>query len=333
MNRVSPTFMPVRLRNQRLAGTRFRTAAEVVGWFGAVQAQDYGAAKWALALRTKGAGETDVERACASGAIVRTHVLRPTWHFVLPEDLRWMLALTAPRIKRAMAYYDRKLGLDGRTVARSNDAMAKALSGGRQLTRAELAAVVDEGDGQRMGHLLMHAELDAVICSGPRRAKQLTHALVTERCPPAPSIQRDEALQRLAVRYFQSHGPARLHDFAWWSGLTLAEARRAVEIARLGSRGDFWSVSWTPARPSGPVVHLLPSFDEFLVAYKERRELSPTVLLNGKAIGNWRRTLAKDCVAVETRLSVNLDGAGKRALKAAIDRFATYLGLSAVADW
>ena len=313
MSRVSPNFMLVRLRNQRLAGAKAASAAEVVGWFGAVQAQDYGGAKWALALRTKNARESDVETAFASGAIIRTHVLRPTWHFVLPADLRWMLALTAPRVRQAMAFHDSYYGIDDRTVSRAQAALAKALAGSRHRTRSELAEIVG-ATGQKLAGILIRAELDALVCSGPRRGKQFTYALVSDRCPPAPRLDRDEALGRLAERYFRSHGPALAQDFAWWSGLTVADARHAIGVAGLESRGGYWSGSWSAAASRGPIAHLLPSFDEFLVAYRvrETRELSQRVLLNGRIVGSW------------TRLSARLNRAEKQALAAAIARRSRY---------
>ena len=275
MSRVSPDLQRIRLRNQRLAGPRFRTPAEVVGWFGAVQAQEYAAARWAVALRTRSATEIDVERAFDAGEILRTHVLRPTWHFVLPEDLRWMQALTAPRVRQAMAFHDRYYG-----VRTANGALAKALANRRYLTRSELEAVL-RASGQKLAGILIRAEIDAVICSGPRRGKQFTYAPVDERCPPASPLSRDEALGRLAITYFRGHGPALPQDFAWWSGLTVADARRAIEIAGLEPRDRYYSGSWSAA--AGTSAVLLPNFDECFVGYRvrERRELSAALIVDG----------------------------------------------------
>jgi hypothetical protein len=280
---VSPEFIRIRLRNHRLAGPRFKSPVEVVRWFGAVQAQEYAAAKWALALRTKRATDRDVEDAFDRGDIIRTHVLRPTWHFVLPEDLRWMLELTAPRVKQAMAFHGRWLGVDEKAVQRAKAVLAKALSGGRYLTRAQLSALLN-ATGQRLAHLVMFAELDALVCSGPRRGKQFTYALVDERCPKTAPLGRDEALGRLAHRYFRSHGPALPQDFAWWSGLTVKDARRAIEIAGVTVRDGYLSKSWRPA-PRG-TAQVLPNFDEFFLAYKvrDRRELSQALVLDGRVV-------------------------------------------------
>ena len=221
-----------RLHCQRLAAGRLTRPADVVGWLGAVQAQEYPFAKWGLALRMRRATDASVERAFTAGAILRTHVLRPTWHFVTPADIRWLLALTAPRVRAAVAYYDRQLGITPAVTTRANRAVARALSGGAELTRAELKAVL-AGAGvavegtQRLAHVIMHAELDAVICSGARRGKQFTYALLDERALTPRMPSRDESLAELARRYFSRHGPAQLRDFAWWSGLASADARAA----------------------------------------------------------------------------------------------------------
>ncbi len=176
-----------------------------------------------------------IEKAVSDGTILRTHVMRPTWHFVTPADIRWMLALTAPRVLAAIAYYDRVLELNGADFIKSNAVITKALQGGKQLTRAELASELQQAgfaidNSQRIGHIIMHAELDGIICSGARRGKQFTYALLDERAPQSRTLDRDEALAELARRYFGSHGPAALQDFVWWSGLTTADARAALEM-------------------------------------------------------------------------------------------------------
>jgi hypothetical protein len=195
----------VRLHCQRLAGGRLASPEEVVGWLGAVQAQEYQLAKGGLALRTRRASDTSVERAFTAGRILRTHVMRATWHFVTPADIRWLLALTAPRVRAAVAYYDRQLGITPAVITRANRAIASALVGGVQLSRAELQAVLTGAgvrvDGtQRLAHVIMHAELDAVICSGARRGKQFTYALLDDRAPATSLPTREQALAELARR-------------------------------------------------------------------------------------------------------------------------------------
>jgi hypothetical protein len=349
---VSPIDLAQRrLLAQRLLGPGCAAPEDVVQWLGAVQAQDYAAAKWALALRTRACSDSDVERALDRGAILRTHVLRPTWHFVRPEDVRWMLELTAPRIRAALAYYDRKLEIDAKVLRRSRAVLVKALRDGKQLTRAELGRKLNAAGvpatGQRLGHLMMHAELDALVCNGARRGKQHSYALLDERVPPARALTRDEALAALGLRYFTSHGPATTADFAWWSGLTVRDAQRGVELvsselAREVIDGQvYWSAPPSkPARARQAVLHLLPNYDEYLIAYADRSAsldaaaraalgardsvFANHVLRNGQVIGTWRRTLEKGAAAIETTLLTRLARPEQRALGAALERYGTF---------
>jgi hypothetical protein len=343
-----------RLRNQRLVGKPFAAPEDVVRWLGAVQAQDFAGAKWAIGQRMRAATDAAIDRAYADGRILRTHVLRPTWHFVVPDDIRWMLALTAPRVRAVMAYYDRQLSLDGAAYRRSEAALAAALAG-TSLTRGELSkALAARGvraSGQRLGHIMMRAEVDAVVTSGPRRGKQFTYALLDERAPVGRTLGRDAALAELAGRYFASHGPALPQDFAWWSGLTVADARRVIDSAtpRLASiivdGKTYWHAPGaSPAARVPPhTVHLLPNYDEATVAYRDRAAtLSPgvsarfrgrpemvmnhVVTIAGRVVGGWRRIAGKNAVVVETTLATRLDARARDALKAAAARFATFLG-------
>jgi len=213
-----------RLQNHHLSHPQLKRPDAIVAWLGAVQAQEYAGAKWALVQRMPGATDAAIEQAFTDGAILRTHLLRPTWHFVTPADIRWMLALTAPRVHALNAYYYRKCELDKTIFARSHDALVNALQGGKQLMREEVRTVLEQagiatkGD-LRFAYLMMHAELDGIVCSGARRGKQFTYALVEERVPPTRKVDRDEALAELVKRYFTSHGPATVQDFTWWSGL------------------------------------------------------------------------------------------------------------------
>jgi Winged helix DNA-binding domain len=348
-----------RLRNQLLAGNPLATPEDVIRRLGAVQAQDYPAAKWALAQRIGGdAGgitSAELDQAFADGRILRTHVMRPTWHFVLPDDIRWMLELTAPRVRAAIRSYDRKLALDRALLDRSNDAIARALEGGKHLTRTELSAVLRErgieAKGQRLGHIVSHAELDAVVCSGPLRGKQFTYALLAERAPRARKMDRDEALAELTRRYFASHGPATLRDYCWWSGLTMANVRAGVEMVAAGLVQETVNgkAYWLPASRAAsagraPAFHLLPNYDEHIVAYREhaasfeRKVLARVrpdsdvltrhiVVRKGLVIGGWRNENRKDGVAVVTRLLVRLDPAERAALERAVRRYARYLGV------
>ena len=258
-----------RLLNQRLVGSSCRTAEAVVSHLGAVQAQDFTGAVWALGLRAPGLVAEDVEASFTAGRILRTHVLRPTWHFVSPSDIKWMLALTGPLVEKRMRPYDKALELDAQVYARARILIERALEGGHHLTREELSAALRRGRivarGPRLAHLVMHAELQGGICSGPRRGKQFTYGLLAERAPRARTLDRDAALAELARRYFASHGPATLRDFVWWSGLRVKDADAAASLAGAN------------VMPSGPgrgrapgADFLLPNYDEYLIAYKDR---------------------------------------------------------------
>lgn len=339
------------MHNERLIGTPFSKPEDAVRWLGAVQAQDYPGAKWTIGQRVGACTDADVERAFDRGAILRTHVLRPTWHFVVPEDIRWMLGLTAPRVNARMAPYDRHLELDAGVYRRSNAAIARALTGGNHLTRKELGLVLERARiaarGQRLAHLMMRAELDAVVCSGPRRGKQFTYALLDERVPRSKTLSRERALAELAARYFMSHGPALVRDFAWWSGLKVADVKAGIESAspRLASEMVDGKTYWfSPvkaiARVKDPTVHLLPTYDEFLIAYQDQAiSVDPAlgirrrgnvldtslIVLNGRVIGGWRRRADGDAVVVTTNLLVRLDQRRRRALRLAVERYASFL--------
>ena len=348
-----------RLAYQGLAQPMTDDPAAVVRRMGAVQSQDYAGAKWALGLRVAETGDAQVEQALTDGRILRTHVMRPTWHFVTPDDIRWMLRLTAPRVKALMGYYNRLLELDNAVFARSNSLIASALEGGRQLTRPELAEVLSRGgiaadNIQRLGHLMMNAELDAVVCSGARRGKQQTYALLDERAPGARMLEPDEALAELALSYFTSHGPATIKDYVWWSGLTSADAKAGLEMVstqleeEIIAGQSYWrAASVLSLPPAAPTIHLLPNFDEYTVGYTDRSAifdrnqldklkmrdtslLDNAIILDGQIIGSWKRTLRKAEVNVSPQLIAPLGEAEDRALTAAIERYAAFLGLAAV---
>src|SRR5215212_4057677 len=233
-NRVDlPEIARLRLRNQRLAGEKFKTAEQAIGWLGAVQSQEYALAKWSLGERTRGLTDSAVDDLLREGTILRTHILRPTWHFVLPADVRWMMALTGPRI----AARNQPAGLstiDESFVRRGLDVIGDALTGGRRLTRAQTSnLLVEKGIAASANEtipIFMRAELDLVIASGGLEGKLQTYALVDERAPKLDNFDRDWALAELTRRYFTSHGPATVPDFTWWSSLTAADTRRGIEI-------------------------------------------------------------------------------------------------------
>lgn len=339
-----------RLHNQRLTSTTFDHPVQVVAWHGAVQAQEYAVARWALGLRCRGAADAAVERAFDEGRILRTHVMRPTWHFVAPADIRWLQALTAPRVEAAMASYNRKLELTPKLFARSHEIVARALEGGRFLTRAELAAALARrriiASGQRLGHLMMQAELDRVICSGPRRGKQFTYALLDERAPRARAMSREASLAELARRYFTSHGPATVRDFSWWSGLTMKDARLGIELCKQElvqeTIGELtcWSSPGEPAPDPGDATYLLPIYDEYLIAYKDRKLVTGPhaadagaafaagfphhLIVGGRLAGSWARTAGRAGLALTIAPFRRLSAGEIRQVKKAGERFGVF---------
>ena len=343
-----------RLYNQRLAGTRLKRPEDVVRWLGAVQAQDYAAAKWAIAQRSTDATDAAIERAFNDGSILRTHVLRPTWHFVAPDDIRWMLNLTAPRVKTVSASFYRQWRLDDRLCAKSNAVLAAALRGGTHLSRAALAAALRRArilkasdDSLRFIGLLMRAELDAVICSGPREGRQFTYALLEERVPRSRDLTGDEAGAELARRYFVSHGPATLKDFVWWSGLKTADARAALESCRPGFASlvvggeTYWH---SPDMPdAGPVTgaYLFGTWEEVLLSYRDTRAAIPglmrqsnaqggqLIVLGGRPIGSWRTRWLAGSVVVEATLTTAAGRREARAVERAVEAYGRFLERSA----
>lgn len=349
-----------RLRNQHLISARFTKPEEVVSWLGALQAQEYSDTKWALALRMRGATDTLIEGAFAAGRILRTHVMRPTWHLVAPADIRWMLALSGPRVSKAMASYNRRLELDAAVFRRSQNAMIQALRGGEQLTRQELKAVLHRAgilvdSVQRLAHIVMQAELDAVVCSGAQRGKQFTYALLDERVTTSRALSRDEALAELARRYFRSHGPAQVQDLAWWSGLTVADARAGLamvegELAHDAVDGKaYWFATSVRSvtRPS-QTAHLLPLYDEYLIAYKDRRAaldlsrwtrivsrdpFSAPIVVDGRVVGGWRRTLERDRIVVTLTPFASVNKKDAVAVANAARAYAKFVGRDLKLVW
>lgn len=342
-----------RLANQRLLGSTLKTPAEVVQWLGAVQAQEYAMARWAIGLRLTQVTDTAVTRACDDGSILRTHVLRPTWHFVTPADIRWMLQLTAPRIRAAMAYNDRQFSIDGRLIRRAQNVFEKALRQEPALTRDDLKDTLAKhriiAEGPRLGHLLIHAELDGLICSGPRRGSQSTYSLLDQRAPTGPVRSRMEALVELGRRYFASRGPATAQDFAWWSGLTVTDAHAAIH----GLGSEFMHETIEGRRlifPDGPVPRsaaranfFLPDYDEYGIAYKDRTDFFETagsankaadrhvafnrmIVLGGSMRGSWRRTEAGSEITIDGAMFSPLTKENQRGLEAAAARFGKFIG-------
>lgn len=343
-----------RLISQQITGTELKSAKEIVSWMGAMQAQDFNMAKWAIGLRLNNANEKDIDAAINSGEIIRTHVLRPTWHFVAGENIYWMIELTAPRLKASMRGRLHQLELTEKVLKKSNKMIEQFLRNGKHATRRELAGELDKAkiatDENRASHILLNAELDKIICSGKMNGKQTTYALLSERVPKPKRLHKEEALKNLACQYFQSHCPATLHDFVWWSGLSVTDAKHALELIK----DDFISekidaeLYWFPNSFAVPKkfqesIFLLPAFDEFLISYKDRTATIikehqgkafsnngifwPTIVVNGQVAGLWKREIKKDTLIIEAGFFDKKSKVSNRDLTKAGHRIAVFLNL------
>ena len=303
------------------------TPLEVVRHHLAIQSQDFGPGKWSIGQRLTGARDAAIEAKVSQGHILRTHVMRPTWHFVARSDLRWLMALTGPRLQKQVASRYRDLGLHPKVRARAEAIFVRELSGGNHRTRRELADVLQKSlavEGQRLYWLFANCEFESVICSGKVRGKDQTYALFDERVPIGRPFDRDKALVELVTRYLRSHGPATLKDMSWWSGLTQADLRQGLEGAGATNEEieglSLWSVDAPSGGPQPKKVQLLQAFDELVVGYTESRFLGdrrrehalaafpdrslPTgvVLLGSSLVGLWRRAIKEATVEIEVLL-------------------------------
>lgn len=346
------TISQIRLICQQIAGTNFITPREIVGWMGAMQAQDYSMAKWAISVRLPAATDSIIENAFNKGEILRTHVLRPTWHFVSADDIYWMLELTAPHMNRAMKGRHKALGLDEKIFAKSNSIIHAALEKGKHLTRPEIMSELQknkiETHDLKSIHLMYHAELNGIVCNGIMRGKEHTYALLEKRVKKTKSITREEALAKLAERYFTSHGPATLEDFTWWSGLNVTESRQALEMVEKNfvaetfkSKTYLFTNSFAVPKRNKLSFHLLPAFDEYIISYKDRSAAIqmehqpkafssngifwPTIIINGKVVGLWKRNIQKDKVIIEVEFFKEPTKAGINSFKKESKKYGKFL--------
>jgi len=319
-------IVQIRLKSQLLLPESGQSIEEVVSRMGALQAQDFAMMKWAIGCRLPGSTERMVEEALDRGDILRTHLLRPTWHVVSSKDIHWMLDLTAARIRNAMKHRDAQLGITKEIIKKSNAILLKALEDGSHQTKEDLNILWNRASipttEYRDAHLLMHGELDGLICSGRTIGKNRSYALLDDRAPIKLRLTKEESLHRLAQVYFTSRCPATIQDFIWWSGLTVGDAKLAVESIKpafhtetIGLQTYLLPENVPDMRLTSNVLHLISAFDEYIIAYKDRSAMlipakfrkvvsnngmfRPALLLNGEVIGIWKRTPKKNAFLME----------------------------------
>jgi hypothetical protein len=324
---TSAEIANIRLHNQQITGTKFKTVKEIVGWMGAMQAQDYAMSKWSVGVRLPNSTDLQIEEAIDKAEIIRTHLMRPTWHLVSADDIYWMLDLTAPQIKPILNSRNKELELSEAIYTKCNNLIEKALASEKHLTRDELIVHLEKAkivtDNNRASHIIMRAELDGIVCNGFTKNKKQTYALLNERVSKTITLVREEALAKLANCYFSSHSPATLKDFVWWSGLSVKDAKSALEMVKTNFISEtinsevYWCTNSFSLPKSKPLsFYLLPAFDEFIISYKNRNDslskeyqphvvtnngiFKPTIVVNGQVVGIWKRTIKKDTVIIET---------------------------------
>ncbi|MES2591006.1 MAG: winged helix DNA-binding domain-containing protein [Bacteroidota bacterium] len=343
-----------RLINQQISETKIKSAVEMVQWFGAMQAQEYTQTKWALGLRLPHLKDDDIERNFTEGKIIRIHLLRPTWHFVAAQDIRWMLALTAPRVNAANAYMYRQLELNDTVFNRCNDILIKTLNGGKHLTRDDINKEFEKNKiiakGHRLSYIMMYAELAGIICSGAKHGTQFTYSLLDERISMTDSLLLDEGLAELTKRYFLSRGPATIKDFSTWSGLKLSDCKKGVEIVKsllnrevVENQEYFFSSSISIPEKQVPKIYLLPIYDEFIMGYKDRSAITvfknnsqPTsgfhydnmIISEGQIIGTWKCATAKKSIDIQFELFKPLNKIQSKAFDNAISRLGEFTNMT-----
>lgn len=350
----------LRLQNQQIIRPQFTRPEDLVKYLGAVQSQDFIGAKWALGLRLNNSSDAEIEKAFNEGKILRTHALRPTWHFVTPQDLKWLTKLNEPQVKRIMNYYNKKLDLTDTLFNKSNTIIAKALKNKNFLTRTELAKIINESgikaSGQRLGHIVGWAELDLIICSGPKKGKQFTYALVDEVTPKTKDFSRDESLSKLAEIFFKTRGPATINDFAKWSGLSMADSRSGLNSVKsklyseiIEGKEYYFPASLQPVTDTLQPL-LLPNYDEYISSYSDYSIISEPnhrtnldkignaafwnhIIINGMVVGSYRRTFTKDTILIELAPLRDLAKIEKDALENEAEKYGEFMNLTVKAKY
>lgn len=333
-----------RLHALGLDRPRFDAAADVVRHLGCVQSQLHDMGLWAVARRTNGLTKSELDAAFARGDFLRTHVLRPTWHFIDPSDIHWMLEVTAPRIRQMMSSSNNTIGLSPDKLDRSAEVIVETLADGRPRTRAELGTALESAGVDPTGHLIhmaMYAEIEKLIVNGPMRGKQHTYVLLDSVVKAPPDVPRDELLALMARRYARGHGPIRDKDLAWWTSLTLTESRRALELGELKptevAGETYWALDEVVEADHPPAM-LLSNFDEYISYARDASDyelfdgtandmMRSTGLLavGGRLAGLWTRTIKSTSVAITVRCSPRLTAGIRRAIEAEAEAFGRFV--------
>jgi hypothetical protein len=342
-----------RLSSQRIEGKKYEKPEEAVRWMGAMQAQNYNHALWAIGQRLQSGTSTLVEQAIAEKKIVRTWPMRGTLHFIAPEDVRWMVQLSAERVMSSNKGRLKQLELDEALLESCKVIFYHALKKGRPLSRPFLMSLLEESgistQNQRGPYILWHASQTGQICQGPMQANQQTFVLIEDWAPEAKELSRDESLYELAGRYFQSHGPATVQDFSWWSGLTVADAKRGLEAAKSqfinikSGTKEYWAApDQTDLDHSG--IQLLPGFDEYLLGYKDRTAVLPekfssmvipgkngiflpTIVDNSQIVGTWKKEAKKTAIELVLNLFGPLEEWSAEKASKSAEAYCQFLGL------
>lgn len=357
MEKKNKLISHARLISQKVTESDINGAKELVSYMGAIQAQDYAMSKWAVGVRLREPMLRQIDDSLLKGEIIRIHALRPTWHLVSADDVHWMLKLTSSRIKSSMAARNKQLELTEAVLNRTNSILEKKLVSGIPMTRTELADELAKSgirtDENRLSHILFSAELEAIICSGPEKENKQTYALLHHIVPVKKDLSRDESLAELARRYFTSRSPATIYDFAWWSNLSLTEIRKAVDLIgsdfhseTVGSQQFILPESFAWPQQTVNLVRLLPSYDEFLISYRDRSSslsvvdnpktvstngiFFPIVVVNGQVAGLWQRSVNKNKVSVYANLFKPIGKTKNIQIEKQAGRFGRFLGIEPV---
>lgn len=332
----------LRLSNQQLTMKDLNSAKDLVNWMGAVQAQDFGMSKLAISSRLKNSNEEKINTSLDNAEILRTHLLRPTWHLVSADNIYWILNLSAPRLKRILKNRLKDLEISKFVLIKSFKILERNLDGNKSLSRKKIVELFKEEkiktNENRASHILMQAELNGLICSGTTNKNDTTYALLEERVPIKNNFSKEESLSKLALKYFQSHSPAAICDFVWWSGLTIKDAQIALNsiksdlnCEKIEGKELWFTDTFKFISHVNNSIFLLPAYDEFIISYKDRSAsisnekyrkaisinglFRPTIVVNGKVIGIWKRKIEKDNNLIEIELFENQNKSIKSKIK------------------